>query len=65
MKDDVTLKFPSTHILWMFRRTLKLVSLQVNSALRTLTCACNSEDINVAVSSYGAEIVEPKGFLVC
>jgi hypothetical protein len=57
MNNDVTLKFPSTHVLWMFRRTLKLVSLQVNAALRTLTCACNSEDISVAISSYGAEIV--------
>jgi hypothetical protein len=57
MNNDVTLKFPSTHILWMFRKTLKLVSLQVNAALRTLTCKCNSEEINVAISSYGAEIV--------
>ena len=60
---NVTLKFPSTHILWLFRRTISLAWLQVNPALRTLTCACNVEDINVAISIYGAEIVEPKSFL--
>jgi hypothetical protein len=60
---NVTLKFPSTHILWLFRRTLSLAWLQVNPALKTLTCACNVEDINVAISSYGAEIVEPRSYL--
>jgi hypothetical protein len=60
---NVTLKFPSTQILWLFRRTISLTSLQVNPALRTLTCACNVEDINAAISSFGAEIVEPKSFL--
>ncbi len=59
---NVTLKFPSTHILWLFRRTISLAWLQVNPALRTLTCECNVEDINAAISSYGAEIVEPKSF---
>jgi len=60
---NVTLKFPSTHILWLFRRTISLVWLQVNSALRTLTCACNAENIHVAISSFGGEVVEPKSFL--
>ena len=60
---NVTLKFPSTHILWLFRRTINLAWLQVDPALRTLTCACNVEDINVALSSYGAEIVEQRSFL--
>jgi len=60
---NVTLKFPSTHILWLFRRTISLAWLQVNPALKTLTCACNAEDISVAISSFGAEIVEPKSFL--
>lgn len=57
---NVTLQFPSTHILWLFRRTISLLSLQVNPTLRTLTCECYPEDINVAVSSYGAEIIETK-----
>jgi hypothetical protein len=47
----------------LFRKTISLASLQVNPVLRTLTCACNAQDINVAISSYGAEIVEPKSFL--
>ena len=61
--SNVSLKFPSTHILWLFRRTISLVWLQVNPALRTLTCACNAENIHVAISSFGAEIVEPKSLL--
>jgi hypothetical protein len=56
--NNVTLQFPSTHILWLFRRTISLVSLQVNHALRTLTCDCYEEDINIALSSFGAEIIE-------
>lgn len=58
--NNVTLQFPSSHILWLFRRTIKLVWLQVNPALRTLTCECCAEDINIAISSYGAEIIETK-----
>lgn len=55
---NVTLQFPSTHILWLFRRTMNLLSLQVNPALKRLRCECKVEDINIAVSTYGAEIIE-------
>lgn len=57
---NVTLQFPSARILWLFRRTINLLRLQVNPTLRTLTCECCAEDINIAISSYGAEIIETK-----
>lgn len=55
---NVTLQFPSNHNLWLFRKTIKLPSLRVNRVLITLTCACFADDINIAVTSYGAKIVE-------
>lgn len=56
----VTLQFASLHILWLFRRTIRLLWLQVDPGLKTLTCECCTEDINVAVTSFGAEIVESR-----
>ncbi|MGZ6491673.1 MAG: hypothetical protein ACXVDU_16870 [Bacteroidia bacterium] len=54
----VTLQFPTTHSLWMFRKTISLVWLRVNRDSRTLTCECFPEDTKIAIALYGAKIVE-------
>ena len=60
----VTLQFPTTHTLWMFRKSISLVWLRVNRDLRTLTCECVAEDIEIAKASYGAKIVETESPVV-
>jgi hypothetical protein len=42
----------------MFRKSISLLWLRVNRELRTLTCECVTEDIEIAKASYGAKVIE-------
>lgn len=56
--NRVTLQFPDLHLLWSFAQTLKSHNLEIDTAVAVLTCDCSKENINEAIISYKATVVD-------
>ena len=53
----VCLQFPTLYALWEFAQTLKINTIEINTRKKTLTCDCNEEDLNKALTKYKAVII--------
>jgi hypothetical protein len=56
----VTLRFPSFNVLWEFKLTTNTNNFKINTLQLTLTAEFNDTQIELAVSSFDAIIVEEK-----
>lgn len=50
--------FPDISRLWAFSRNLTNQNLEINSTTKALTCNCTAEEVEKAVSLYGANQFE-------
>lgn len=56
------LKFHSLMELWAFKMLINLSNVEINVADCILICACSDEQIQIAIESFRAEIVEQMSF---
>jgi hypothetical protein len=57
-KNRISLQFNDAHSLWLFAQQLSSKSLEIMPANRILQCECSESEINLALSKYGARILE-------
>ncbi|WP_121353818.1 hypothetical protein [Flavisolibacter nicotianae] len=56
----ITLKFPSMVALWTFRARVHLLNVLILSGA-ILTCELSDDDINMAVDTYRAVVIDLPG----
>jgi len=56
----VTLRFPSFNVLWEFKLTTNTNNFNINSVQITLTAEFNDAQIQLAISTFEAVVVEEK-----
>ena len=57
-KNRISLQFKDAHSLWLFAQQLSSKSLEIMLTSKVLHCECTESEINLALSQYGARILE-------
>ena len=57
-KSNTALQFSDLRQLWSFAQKVSTKNLEIHTNTKTLVCECSAEDINLAVTGYGAKITE-------
>ncbi len=56
--NKVAFQFRDMHLLWSFAQQLKCKSLEIIPASKVLLCECAEDEIRLALSQYGASLLE-------
>jgi hypothetical protein len=54
----IALQFRDMHTLWRFAKTLTSPSMEINTDTKTMIFNCSTEEVNLAITNYGAKILE-------
>ncbi len=57
-QKGIALRFPDMYKLWQYAQKLTSKSFEVNTHTNTLICDCSEKEINLAITVYGAKILE-------
>jgi hypothetical protein len=57
-KNRISLQFNDVQMLWAFAQQLTSKSLEIMPINKVLVCECSESEINLALSKYGARILE-------
>ena len=58
MLKKVTLVFKTIFILWAFAQAINSNDFEVNTTNNTLTCDCDDDDVQLAITEYGATFLK-------
>lgn len=58
MKKQVTLQFPTFQALWNFKNAIRPSFFEMSPGKCMLSCECSEKDIELAVKTYQAKVVE-------
>lgn len=56
------LRFHSVMELWAFKTLINAANVEINIEGCTLVCVCSDEQVQIAIKSFSAEVVEQMSF---
>lgn len=61
MMEKVTLQFKTIDDLWHFKKEIRSQELEINERELSIYCECEEDEIQLAVTKYGATLRERTG----